>query len=90
MSSSSESTESTQLAHGVINGSGDTINVMLIRPADIPTAERTRKPARVRIVWPAAPTVATPDQLNAVVTKATHILARAMVEMSHIRRDRLL
>ena len=66
------------------------MSVVLIRPADIPAAERTLRPARVRIVWPAAPSVAIPEQLQIVVTKATHILARAMVEMSHIRRDKKL
>jgi hypothetical protein len=49
---SPSSSESTEPAHATLNGAGDTITVLLIRPADIPAAERTLKPAVVRIVWP--------------------------------------
>jgi hypothetical protein len=49
---SPSSCESTELAHATLNGAGDTISVLLIRPADIPAAERTLKRAVVRIVWP--------------------------------------
>ena len=59
---SPSSSESTTLAEGVINGACDTISVELIRPADIPAAERTLKRAVIRITWPPADSVLSPQR----------------------------
>jgi hypothetical protein len=80
-------TESTDLAGGQINGSGDTITVQLIRPADIPAGERTLRQNRaiIRIAWPPAPTVCTPGNYPAVAAAITRIIAESATALARIK-----
>lgn len=82
--------DSTDLAHGTINGTGDTITVLLIRPADIPAAERTLKSAIVRIVWPAKPTVVDPRRFPEVAAMLTRSFAEAATTLAAMKASRRL
>jgi hypothetical protein len=83
-------TESTDLAGGQINGSGDTITVLLIRPADMPGAERTLKPAIVWIVWPPAPTVVDPKRFPDTAAVIVRLFAEASTTLASIKARRQL
>jgi hypothetical protein len=78
------SPESTVIAHATINGAGDTITVLVIRPADMPSADRTLKPAIVRIVWPAAPTVVDPRRFPDTAM-LTRLFAEAATTLAGIK-----
>jgi hypothetical protein len=86
----SSSSESTTLASGVINGAGDTITVELIRPANIPAAERTLKRAVVRITWPPADTLVSPQRFPDAAAFLTRLFAAAATELAAIKARRRL
>ncbi len=69
----------TTLASGQINKS-DQLDVELHRPADLP--------AFILVKWPAAPSVATPDNFSELVAAVFRILAEARVTLSRMRGDR--
>jgi hypothetical protein len=75
------SSESTELAHGTINGA-DEISVQLFRP--------TGMPAVVRIVWPAKPTVCHPRRYTEVAAAAMKLLAEASTTLAGIKASRRL
>jgi hypothetical protein len=81
--------DTTDLARGQINGS-DELLVQLIRPADIPAADRTLKPARVRIVWPPAPTVVSPANFPDVAAFLTRLFTEAHITLAAIKAGRKL
>ena len=87
---SPSSSESTELAHATLNGAGDTITVLLIRPADIPAAERTLKPAVVRIVWPLKSTIVDPKHFPEVAAMLTRLFAEAATTPAQIKARRRL
>jgi hypothetical protein len=77
-----ESTDSTtELAAGKLTRAHD-LRVVLQEPTDNPPV--------VLIEWPDQATICTPHSLQAVVTKAQHILARATIRLAQIKRDRKL
>jgi hypothetical protein len=80
--------ESTPLAGGTINASGDAIEVTLIRPA----AERTLpgKRAVVQITWPPAPTVVSPDRYSDVAAGLTRLFAESAISLAAMKASRLL
>ena len=69
----------TTVASGAINKS-DQIEVELHRPAT--------EPAFVLVVWPAAPSVASPDNFADLVAAVFRVLADARVTLSRMRGDR--
>jgi hypothetical protein len=75
----------TDLARGTINASGEAITIQLIRPEDIPAADRTRKPAVVRIQWPPAPTVVSPANFPEVAAMLTRLFAEAATRLAGIK-----
>jgi hypothetical protein len=79
--------ESTDLARGQLNG--DELAVQLIRPADIPSAERTLKPAVVRIIWPPAPTVVSPTNFPNVAAFLTPLFTEAHITLAAIKAWKL-
>ena len=86
----SSSSESTHLASGVINGAGDTITVELIRPGDIPAAERTLKRAVVRIKWPPQPTVVPTVRFPETAATIARLFATAATTLGGIKAHRRL
>jgi hypothetical protein len=83
-------TESTDLAGGQINGSGDTITVQLVRPADMSAAERSTKPAIVRIVWPLQPTLVDPRRFPDTAAVIVRLFAEAATTLASIKASRRL
>jgi hypothetical protein len=79
--------ESIDLARAQINGA-DELAVQLIRPASIPAAERTLKPAIVTIVWPPAPTVVSPARFPEVAATLARLFAEAATALSQIKAMR--
>ena len=77
--SSSDST--TELAAGKLTRAHD-LRVVLQEPTD--------NPPIILIEWPDQPSICTPHQLQAVATKAQHILARSVIRLAQIKRDRKL
>jgi hypothetical protein len=73
---SSSSSESTELAHGTINGA-DELSVQLIRPTDMP--------AVVRIVWPAKPTVCDTRRFPDTAATIAHLFARAHIVLAALK-----
>lgn len=69
----------TPLASGPINNS-DQLTVELVRPPDLPPA--------ILVRWPAAPSVATADNFDALVAATFRILADARTTLSRMRGDR--
>jgi hypothetical protein len=82
--SPSSPNEVTPLASGQLNGA-DELRVELVRPADMPAAQRTLQRAAIQILWPAHPTITTPNQFDATVAIAMRVLANAVVELAAIR-----
>jgi hypothetical protein len=70
----------TPLASGTINASGDTIEVVLVQPADMP--------AVIRIIWPLQPTVADPRRYAEVAAAAIRLLANASTELARRKATR--
>jgi hypothetical protein len=66
----------TPLASGAINQSGDTIEVVLVQPADNPSV--------IMIRWPDAPTIAPPARYNEVATTAMRLLADASTMLARL------
>jgi hypothetical protein len=52
--------------------------------------ESEGNPPIVLIGWPDQPSITTPHQLQATVAKATTILAKAVIALARIRKDRRL
>ena len=69
----------TTLASGQLNKS-DQIEVELHRPADLP--------AFILVKWPAAPSVASPDNFADLVAAVFRVLADARITLSRMRGDR--
>ena len=69
----------TTLAAGQLNKS-DQLTVELHRPADLP--------AFILVVWPSAPSVASPDNFDNLVAAAFRILADARTTLTRLRGDR--
>ena len=67
------------LASGQLNKS-DQLEVELHRPADLP--------AFVLVKWPAAPSVASPDNFIDLVAAVFRVLADARTTLSRMRGDR--
>jgi hypothetical protein len=72
----------TPLASGTINQSGDTIEVVLVQPADNPSV--------IMIGWPDAPTITTPARYNGVASTAMRLLAEASTTLAGIKARRRL
>jgi hypothetical protein len=70
----------TPLAGGTINQSGDTIEVVLVQPADNPSV--------IMIRWPDAPTITTPSRYNEVASMAMRLLAEASTELARRKAAR--
>jgi hypothetical protein len=77
-------TESTDLARASLNGADELI-AQLIRPEDLPAAERTLTPAVVKIVWPPAPTVVTPNRFPEVAALIVKLFSEAHVTLARIK-----
>ena len=69
----------TTVATGQLNKS-DQLEIELHRPADLP--------AFILVKWPAAPTVASPDNFTDLVAALYRILADARTTLSRMRGDR--
>jgi hypothetical protein len=67
------------LSTGKLNGS-DSLTVDLHEPADLP--------AFILVKWPAAPSVASPDNFDALVGATYRTLSRARITLSRMRGDR--
>jgi hypothetical protein len=72
----------TPLASGAINASGDTIEVVLVQPADNPSV--------IMVHWPNAPTITTPARYNEVASTAMRLLAEASTTLARIRASKRL
>jgi hypothetical protein len=70
----------TPLATGAINQSGDTIEIVLVQPADNPSV--------IMIRWPDAPTITAPSRFNAVAAEIVRLLAAAVTVHNQIRAQR--
>jgi hypothetical protein len=82
-------TDVTQLAHGQINAA-DELVVQLIRPDDMPAAERTLSPAVVRIVWPLQSTIVNQKHFPEVAAMLTRLFAEAATTLAQINARRRL
>ena len=71
----------TELASSQINGA-DQLTVQLIRP--------NADPAIVRIVWPAQPTVVTPQRFPGAAAAIVRMFAAASTELARIEARRSL
>jgi hypothetical protein len=74
----------TVLANSQINGA-DELTVLLIRPTDMPAADRTVHPAVIRIVWPPLATVVTPQRFPEVAAVIARLFAKASTELAAIK-----
>ncbi len=72
----------TPLASGAINQSGDTIEIVLVQPADNPSV--------IMIRWPDAPTITTPGRYLEVASTAMRLLAEASTTLARIKASRRL
>jgi hypothetical protein len=81
--STSSPNDVTDLARGQLNG--DELVIQLVRPANIPAAERTLKPAVVVISWPAAPTVCTPARYSDMAAALTRLFASSAIALAGIK-----
>ena len=70
------------LATGRLTTSGDRLTITLVQPNETPAAVLFR--------WPAAPSVATPKEMDRVVAAAMSVLAEARVRLSQIKAQGLL
>ena len=77
----SQSSPITILASGRLTTSGDRLTIELIQPNETP--------ATVVFKWPAAPSLATPREVDRVVAAAMSVLAQARVRLSQIRAQGL-
>jgi hypothetical protein len=82
--------QSTILAQGTINASGDTITMELIRPEDMPAINRTTNRAIIRIVWPLAPTVADSRRFPDTAATIARLFAEAATTLASIKANRRL
>lgn len=82
-------TEVTELARVQVNAS-DEIIVQLVRPADMPTAERTPNPAVVQILWPLQPTWVTPQRFPDTAAMLTRFFAESATTLAAIKTSRKL
>ena len=87
-SNSSESESTTELASGVISAAGDAVSVELIRSQDIPAAERTIKPAYVKITWPDAPSVFTPERFPDAAAYIVKLFSEAHIALAALKARR--
>jgi hypothetical protein len=69
------------LASGRLTASGDRLTIELTQPDETP--------ATILFKWPAAPSVATPTEMDRVVAAAMSVLAQARVKLSQIKARRL-
>jgi hypothetical protein len=65
------------LASGAINASGDSLEIVLVQPANNPSV--------IMIRWPQAPTITTPARYNDVASAAMRLLAEASTMLARIR-----
>jgi hypothetical protein len=72
----------TPLASSAINQSGDTIEVVLVRPANNPSV--------IMIRWPNAPTITPPARYNEVASTAMRLLAEASTTLARIKASKRL
>jgi hypothetical protein len=72
----------TPLAGGPINASGDTIEVVLVQPANNPSV--------IMVRWPIAPTITTPARYNEVASTAMRLLAEASTMLARLKASRRL
>jgi hypothetical protein len=72
----------TPLAGGTISASGDTIEVVLVQPADNPSV--------IMIRWPDASTITTPSRYNEVASTAMRLLAEASTMLARIKASKRL
>jgi hypothetical protein len=70
------------LASGAINKSGDTIEIVLVQPADNPNV--------IMIRWPDAPTITPPARYNEVACTAMRLLAEASTMLARIKASKRL
>jgi hypothetical protein len=78
----------TDLARGQLNG--DELVVQLIRPANISAAERTLRPAIIRIQWPPAPTVASPQRFPDMAAALVRLFAEAATTLAGLKASKQL
>jgi hypothetical protein len=71
--------ESTDLAHGTINGAGE-LSVQLISPDGMPSA--------VRITWPLKPSMIDPRRFPEVAATLARLFATATTELARIKARR--
>jgi hypothetical protein len=86
--SPSSTNDITDLAVGTLNG-GDELVVQLVRPR-MRAAERTLKPAIVRIVWPPAATVVTPARFPEMAAMLTRLFASASTTLAAMKASKQL
>jgi hypothetical protein len=72
--------QTTPLASGPINQSGDQLSVELVEPGDAPPA--------VLIRWPVAPTITTSARYNEVASTAMKLLAEASTTLARIKASK--
>jgi hypothetical protein len=70
----------TSLASGAINQSGDTIEIVLVQPADSPSV--------IMIRWPNAATITTPVRYNDVASTTMRLLATASTTLARIKASK--
>jgi hypothetical protein len=71
----------TPLAGGAISQSGDTIEIVLVQPADNPSV--------IMIRWPDHPTVVQPAKFNPVAAEIMRLLASAVTAYNQHKARRL-
>jgi hypothetical protein len=70
------------LASGRLTASGDHLSIELIQTAETP--------ATILFRWPAAPSVATPTEVDWVVSATMQVLAEAYRRVTQLRAERRL
>jgi hypothetical protein len=70
------------LASGRLTASGDRLTIELAQPNETP--------AVVLFRWPAAPSVATPKEMDRVVAATMQVLAAATIELAAMRGKKRL
>jgi hypothetical protein len=63
-----------------INASGDSLEVVLVQPADNPSV--------IMIRWPTAPAITAPATYNEVAAAAMRVLAQASTTLAGLKRVR--
>jgi hypothetical protein len=72
----------TVLASGRLTASGDRLTIQLIQTSETPPTILFR--------WPAAPSVATPKEMDRVVAATMQVLAAAVIELAALRTRKRL